>query len=134
MAHLRVLVVDNQAMAVRELRSLMAAAADIEVVADVPDWWTALKVIHEQPVDVCVLDVSRPELNGAVAAGRLRHAAPGLRVVVLADDHDLHRLEQLLLAGINAYLLKRTTDTELVPAIRAVADAGVYLGAATRGT
>lgn len=91
-----------------------------------------MRCASENEVDVCIIDVSRPDLDGALATRRLRQVNEGIRVIAVADDHDLHILEQLLRSGINAYILKRKIGTELVPAIEAVMSTGVYLGIGRR--
>jgi two-component system response regulator NreC len=129
---LRLLVVDSQAGAIQSVKSLLASEPDIDVVAEAGDWWTAVKLVNEQDMDVCIMDVSRPGLDGALATRRMKQINPAIRVIALADDHDLHRLERLLGSGINAYIVRRKLEAELIPAIRAVMTSGVYLGDSRR--
>lgn len=132
MVTLRLLLVDDHAAAVEEVRRLLASEQDIEIVAVAGDWWTAVKMVNEIDTDVCIMDVSRPGLDGALATRRMKQMNPAIRVIALAEDHDLHRLERLLGSGINAYILKRQAAAELIPAIRAVVSTGVYLGDSRR--
>jgi DNA-binding NarL/FixJ family response regulator len=124
----RVLLVDDHAAAIEGLKSLLVTETDLEVVAVAGDWWTAVKVVNETDMDICIMDVSRPGLDGALATRRLKQINPQIRVIALAEDHDLHRLERLLGSGINAYILKRKAALELIPAIHAIVSTGVYLG------
>lgn len=126
------MVVDSQPAAVQALRSLLAGEPDLDLVAVASDWWTAVRIAGDTDLDICILDVSRQDQDGVVATRRLKQARPGLRVIALADDHDIHALERLLGSGISAYLLKRKAVAELVPAIRSVAESGVYLGEVRR--
>ena len=132
MTRLRLLLVDSHASAIDELRSLLSTETDIDVIAEAGDWWTAVKRVNEMDMDVCVMDVSRPGLDGALATRRMKQMNPSIKVIALADDHDLHRLERLLGSGINAYIVKRRVAHELVPAVRAVMACGVYLGDSRR--
>lgn len=132
MTRVRLLLVDDHATAIDGLKTLLALETDIDVVAEAGDWWTAVKKVNEMDMDVCVMDVSRPGLDGALATRRMKQMNPAIKVIALADDHDLHRLERLLGSGINAYIVKRKVAAELVPAIRAVMTAGVYLGDSRR--
>ena len=128
MSTIRVLLVDDHAVSVQGLKSLFAGEPDIEFVADAGDWWTASNVANERLLDICIMDVSRPGFDGALATRRLRQVNPKIRVIALAEDNDLHRLERLLSSGINAYILKRKAAIEIVPAVRAVMAVGFYLG------
>ena len=132
MNRLRLLLVDDHATAIEDLKTLLATEKDIDVIAEAGDWWTAVKHVNETDMDVCVMDVSRPGLDGALATRRMKQMHPGIKVIALADDHDLHRLERLLGSGINAYIVKRRVHAELIPAIRAVMACGVYLGESRR--
>jgi DNA-binding NarL/FixJ family response regulator len=132
MPRVRILLVDNQAVAIEGIKSLLAAEPDLDVIAEASDWWTAVKRVNEIDMDVCIMDVSRPGLDGALATRRMKQMNPAIKVIALADDHDLHRLERLLGSGINAYILKRRAAAELVSAIRAVMSSGVYLGDSRR--
>lgn len=132
MPKLRLLLVDDHAVAIEGLRSLLASEADLEVVAVAGDWWTAVKQVNEGDMDICIMDVSRPSIDGALATRRMKQMNPSIKVIALADDHDLHRLERLLGSGINAYILKRKAAVELISAIRAVMSTGVYLGDSRR--
>ena len=117
---------------IASLKSLLAMENDLDVVAEAADWWTAVKKVNEMDMDVCVMDVSRPGLDGALATRRMKQMNPAIKVIALAEDHDLHRLERLLSSGINAYIVKRKVTAELIPAIRAVMSTGVYLGESPR--
>lgn len=115
-------------MALEGVAGLVAHDASLKIVCRVLDWWTAIRMMPECHPDVCIMDVSREDLDGVVATRRLKQVVPDLKVIALAEDHDLHSLERLLGAGINAYILKRKAAAELVPAIHAVMTSGVYLG------
>jgi DNA-binding NarL/FixJ family response regulator len=132
MTKLRLLLVDDHAVAIEGIKSLLASEQDLEVVAEAGDWWTAVKMINEHETDICIMDVSRPGLDGALATRRMKQINPSIKVIALADDHDLHRLDRLLGSGINAYILKRKAAAELISAIRAVMSSGVYLGDSRR--
>lgn len=132
MNRVRLLLVDDHATSIASLKSLLAMEDDLVVVAEAGDWWTAVKKVNEMDMDVCVMDVSRPGLDGALATRRMKQMNPAIKVIALAEDHDLHRLERLLGSGINAYIVKRKVTAELIPAIRAVMSSGVYLGDSRR--
>jgi two-component system, NarL family, response regulator NreC len=132
MTKLRLLVVDDHAVSIEGLRNLLSSEDNLEIVGAAADWWTAVKMANEIPLDICIMDVSRPGLDGALATRRMKQTNPDIKVIALAEDHDLHRLERLLGSGINAYILKRRAAIELIDAIRAVMATGVYLGDSRR--
>jgi DNA-binding NarL/FixJ family response regulator len=132
MTRLRLLLVDDHVSALDDIKALLVGESDIDIVAEAGDWWTAVKKVNEMDMDVCIMDASRPGLDGALATRRMKQINPAIKVIALAEDHDLHRLERLLGSGINAYIVKRRMASELVSAIRAVMSSGVYLGDSRR--
>jgi len=127
MSKIRVLLADDHAVVREGLRSLVNAQPGMEVVAEALDGATAVALTAEFDPDVVVMDVSMPGLNGAQATALLRAARPDRKVLVLTVHEDKGYLRLLIDAGAVGYVLKRAAASELVQAIRTVADGGRYL-------
>jgi DNA-binding NarL/FixJ family response regulator len=123
---IRVLLVDDQELVRSGFRMLLSVEDDIEVVGEAPDGERAVSLVADGNVDVVLMDVQMPVLDG-VAATRRIVAAGGPRVVMLTtferDDYLFAALE----AGASGFLLKSCTAEELVAAIRTVADGHALL-------
>ena len=134
MAHsLRVLMADDHPIVLAGMKALVAADPDLDVVGEARDGRAALQLAKELRPDTAVLDIGMPGLNGLEVALALRTEAPEIRVIILTVHEDRAYLRQLLEAGVSAYLLKRSAAEELVRAIHAVADGGLYLDPAIAG-
>jgi DNA-binding NarL/FixJ family response regulator len=92
----------------------------LEVVAEAANGAEAVEVVRRTPVDLAILDVAMPRLNGIEVAGRALRQRPELRVVVLSMYSDESYVVRALNAGARGYLLKEATDDDLLPAVRAV--------------
>jgi DNA-binding NarL/FixJ family response regulator len=68
-----------------------------------------------------------PDLNGIELARRLAEACPQVKLLVLTVHEDRAYVQQLLQAGARGYLLKRSAAEDLLRAIRAIAEGGIYL-------
>lgn len=94
---LRVLIVDDEALARARLRSLLGDCAQplAQVVAEAGDAVQALACVQSQPVDVVLLDIQMPGLDGLGLAGRLRALArpPALVFVTAHAEHALQAFE-----------------------------------------
>jgi DNA-binding NarL/FixJ family response regulator len=132
-APLRVLMADDHPIVLAGMKALVAAEPDLDVVGEARDGRSALSLAKELRPDAAVLDIGMPGLNGLEVALALRTEAPGIRVIILTVHEDRAYLRQLLEAGVSAYLLKRSAAEELVRAIHAVADGGLYLDPAIAG-
>ena len=83
--------------------------------------------------DVVLMDVSMPSMNGLKATERLKATCPEVHVLALTRHKDDGYLQQILRAGASGYVLKQSSSTELLHAIRAVAKGGKYLDPAVAG-
>ncbi len=106
---------------------LINAQADMEVVGEAGDGEIAITEAEKLKPDVVVMDISMPNVNGLKATKRLRRIAPDIKLLTLTRHTDDGYLQQLLSAGANGYVLKQSAPTELINAIRAVAEGNAYL-------
>ena len=123
----RIVLADDHPIVLNGLRSLIAAADDLELVAEACSGTEALKVIREKKPDVAVIDISMPELNGIVLSRRLAKEAASVKILILTLHEDRAYLRQAIEAGVCGYVLKRSAAEGLVRAIRAVVTGGLYV-------
>jgi two-component system response regulator NreC len=124
---LRILLIDDHAVVLEGLKTLVNAQADMEVVVEASDGLSALPLAREARPDVAVVDVSMPGQGGAVTTEQLKRSLPAIKVLALSVHEDKGYLRLLLEAGASGYALKRATAGELIHAIRVVASGGLYL-------
>ncbi|MDT4945019.1 MAG: hypothetical protein QOH14_1752 [Pseudonocardiales bacterium] len=120
-AKTRVLLVDDHRLVRAGLRSLLAPAADIEVVGEAEDGAQALELAAATGPAVVLMDLSMPVLDGVAATRQLLTDRPDVRVVVLTSFSDRDRVRDALSAGAIGYVLKDCTPEELLSAVRAAA-------------
>jgi DNA-binding NarL/FixJ family response regulator len=122
---IRVLLVDDQAIMRQGLQALLELEPDIRVVGQGSNGRDALAVIRAQlatpdAVDVVLMDLRMPVMDGVAASRELRQCCPNVKVLVLTTFDDDELVHQALAAGAMGYLLKDTPSEELADAIRAV--------------
>jgi two-component system response regulator DesR len=121
----RLLLAEDQAMIREALATLLGLEADLEVVADVgrgDEVLGALQAAEQagMPVDVALLDIEMPGMDGICAAERAHAAYPGLRIVILTTFGRPGFLRRAMEAGASAFLVKDAPAAELAAAIRRV--------------
>ncbi len=128
---IRVMLVDDQVLLRTGFRMVLAAQPDMEVVAEAGDGAEALEVLRHTRVDVVLMDVRMPRMDGVEAtrricggdrgeAGTRREDAEGPRVLILTTfDLDEYAFAALK-AGAGGFMLKDVPPDELLTAIRAV--------------
>lgn len=127
METIRVLVADDHAIVREGLRLILSREPDIEVVAEAGDGDEALKKAIDLKPHVAVLDISMPKLNGVEATRAIKSADPKIGILILTVHEDDEYIYDLLKAGANAYLLKKSAGAELAGAVRAVAHGDLFL-------
>ncbi|MCW2164957.1 two component transcriptional regulator, LuxR family [Microbacterium hydrothermale] len=117
---IRVLVVDDHSMVREGLASVLAAEGDIAVVATAANGAEALATVASVEVDVAVMDLSMPVMDGVEATRALRARVPGIRVLVLTSFGDRAQVRRAVAAGATGYQLKDAEPRDLRAAVRAV--------------
>jgi DNA-binding NarL/FixJ family response regulator len=123
----RILLADDHAVVRQGFSMILAAQWDMEVVAEVSNGREAVEKAEELKPDVCVMDVTMPELNGIEATRRLAKVAPKTRVLALSMHKDSVYVREILRAGAKGYLLKDSSAEDFLSAVRAVAVGKAYL-------
>jgi len=124
---IRVLLVDDHAVVRSGLRLLLEAEADIEVVGEAESARRAVFETIEGKPDVVLMDVVMPDQSGIEAIKPVLEAAPGAKVLVLSMQDDPSYVREAFASGASGYVLKEAADTELVDAVRQVAQGGSYV-------
>lgn len=119
---IRVFLADDHAVVRAGVRHLLTAERDIAVVGEAGDGRRAVQALEDPAfaVDVLVLDLSLPRLNGLEVLERARALRPKLAVLVLSMYPEEQYARRILAAGAAGYLPKSSSE-EIVDAVRAVA-------------
>jgi len=144
----QIFLADDHITVLLGLKALIDAQPDMQIVGYATDGAKAiasLKALFARharttdspaslPVDVVVMDVSMPGMNGVEAAAQIHAQWPQVHILALTMHEDRSYLRSLLEAGASGYVLKRSAADELIRAIRAVAAGGRYIDPALSDT
>ena len=127
MEKLRIMLAEDH-LTVREgIKLLINSQPDMEVISEVGDGGAAVKEAQKLSPDIVVMDVSMPNVNGLKATKRLKITSPKIKILTLTRHTDDAYLQQLIESGASGYVLKQSAPTELIRAIRTVAEGKNYL-------
>ena len=127
MNKLRIFLAEDHKIMRAGLRLFVNEQEDMEVVGESDNGAQAVSLAVELRPDVVIMDISMPGLNGLKATQKLKELCPEVKVLILTRYTDDGYLQELLQAGVNAYVLKQSEPDELLRAVHAVVRGQIYL-------
>ena len=119
---IRVLIADDEAIVRDGLRAIVELEPDMEVVAEAADGAEAVELAGKHSLDVALVDIRMPDVDGIEATRRLGALPTPPRVLVLTTfDHNEYVYEAMK-SGASGFLLKDVRRGQLTDAIRKVVD------------
>ncbi len=123
----RIAIAEDHTILREGLRALLISEPDFDVVCEAGDGRDAIQCIEEHQPDLILMDLSMPRMNGLEAIKEIKKRSRTTMVMALT----VHKSEEYILAtlqaGADGYVLKDTTHSELVSAIRHVLSGKRYL-------
>lgn len=116
---IRVLIVDDHPMVRSGLKDFLAVYDWMEPVGEAQNGIEAVDFCREQEVDVVLMDLVMPLINGSEATRRILALGKPIKVIVITSFHEHDLVQQALKAGASSYLLKNVSADELANAIQA---------------
>ncbi|WP_454930843.1 response regulator transcription factor [Actinomyces israelii] len=123
----RIIIVDDDPIVREVLTTALGSETDIEVIATAANGAEAVDVVHARAVDVVLMDVQMPVLDGVAATSRILALGGGTGVLLLTTFDDDALREDGLAAGASGFLLKTTPPERIAEAIRTVRAGGKVL-------
>jgi two-component system, NarL family, response regulator len=120
----RVLLVDDHAVVREGVEGLIRKESALTVVASVGSGAEAIEVCRMTAVDVVLLDLKMPDMDGLETLRRLREEHPRKAIVILTSDDRDESLRRAMEAGASGFLPKSVRGWDLVQALLVVARTG----------
>jgi len=127
----RILVVDDQDDIRAGIRAMLLLDPALVVVADLSDGLQVLPFLRDHPIDLVLMDIRMPGIDGVEATRRIRaeHPAEKVKIIVLTTFDQDEIVLAALRAGANGFLSKTVSPAELIAGITEVAGGGGTLSA-----
>jgi DNA-binding NarL/FixJ family response regulator len=116
---IKVLIADDEPLIRAGVRAVLDSAPDVSVAGEAADGRAAVDGAVRLRVDVALLDIRMPVLDGLAAMEELRRRLPALRVVLLTAFGVEPNLMRAVRGGAAGFVLKNCTPAELIGAVRA---------------
>lgn len=119
---IKVAIVDDHLIFQKGLALILDSFEDCELVLKAANGKEFIEKLKGEPVDVVLMDLEMPVMNGIEATTYLRQHHPELKIILLTMHNNDQYISYLVELGVNAYLLKNEEEEELHRAIRSVYD------------
>lgn len=125
---LHLAIADDHPLIRKGVIDLLSDIDKFKVTIEAPNGKELLRQIEQskQTIDMVLLDINMPELNGYETIKLLNEQWPKIKVVVLSMFSNEFAITQMLNSGARGYISKSSLETELLDALQQVADKGFY--------
>jgi DNA-binding NarL/FixJ family response regulator len=126
MDKIKLLIADDHQLLLDGISSLLNDEPSIIIAAKASNGFEVMSIVSQTEVDVCLLDISMPGMDGIETARILKEKNPSIKVIILTTYNDREIVEEMIGIGVSGYMLKNSTRQELLEAIFKVHSNGIY--------
>lgn len=123
---IKIMLVDDHQIVIDGITSLLNKQKKFEVVAQANNGKEALTILENTDVDVVLIDVEMPILNGCDTTTIITTKYPSIKVICLTTHDEQSIVRKMLTAGAKGYILKNTDRKTLLDAINTVINGDLY--------
>lgn len=128
---IKILIADDHTMFLQGIISLLEQESHIEIAGKAINGIEALEVIQKQPVDLLILDISMPEMDGIELSKIVKKKYPAIKILIVSTHSNVSIISRLIRIGVNGYLLKNAEKAELLEAINTISAGTDYFSEET---
>lgn len=130
MNEIKLIIADDHELFRNGLAELLRKHDDIKIVKTVGDGLEFMELINSQfEADIVLLDITMPNMDGFQVLKELKNATSDIKPIVISMHNDGNYIAKCAKMGAFGYLLKNTDESELILAIRSVANGKKYFSA-----
>ena len=126
MANIKVLLADDHKIVRDGIKLMLDSQAGIDVVAEAGNGNEALEKLQDNYIDIVVMDINMPEMDGITATKKIKEEFPDTKVLALTMSNDDLHIRQMIQAGASGYIMKSAGRSDLKDAIMTIMDGKHY--------
>jgi len=125
---IKLLLADDHLVFREGILSFFDNHQEMEVIAQASNGVEVIQAVKKELPDVIIMDISMPEKDGIETAQELKLEFPALKIIMLTMHETQPFIRQLIELGVDGYLLKTTSKTELLSAVESVVKGQRFFG------
>lgn len=122
----RIMLVDDHAIVMDGIAALLSGVEAVAVVGKASDGHEALVLLQYTPIDVLITDHSMEGMDGLMLVRTVKKQYPHIKIIVLTMHDEPAIVNEVLRAGVDSYILKKYTHTELQMALDVIREGGQF--------
>jgi DNA-binding NarL/FixJ family response regulator len=126
MANIKLLLADDHKIVRDGIKLMLEPQAGIDVIAEADNGKEVLKKLKDQVIDLVVMDINMPEMDGVTATKTIKENFPNVKVLALTMSNDDLHIRQMIQAGASGYIMKSAGRNELKEAIETIMEGKHY--------
>lgn len=124
---IKVVIADDHAIVRGGLKQIFALSGDIEFSAEASNGGELLELLRLNAYDLLLLDINMPGISGFDLISRVKAYQPTLPILILSMHNEVQIAVRVLKSGAAGYITKGSDPSELLSAIRKIANRGKYI-------
>ena len=129
-APIKILLVDDHQLMVEGVTELLVKNGNNEIVATANSAKRALEILKNTIIDLVITDINMPEIKGTELIKKVKEQHPSIKVIGLSMHEEKHIVKDVLKAGADGYILKKSSQLELLEAIEKIMAGETFVSAA----
>lgn len=123
----KILLVDDHEMMLDGVERLIQDETEYDVVKKATSVAACMDSLAHLEVDLIITDYNLPDEDGLSLVKKVKKLYPETKIIVLSMHDEAHLVKEILKSGVNAYILKKDSQSELINALQAVSQGKIYL-------
>ena len=123
---INILLVDDHAIVIDGIASLLSANPDFCITGKAGNGTEAIAFLENNKADIIITDYSMGEIDGLSLIRYLKKNHPDVKIIVLTMHDEPTIVHEVLRSGVDSYILKKYTHSELETAIKVIMDGGQF--------
>ncbi|MGC1402278.1 MAG: response regulator transcription factor, partial [Thermodesulfobacteriota bacterium] len=119
---IRILIVDDNPILREGLKSVLSHSPNFDIVGEAGDGLEAIDSVKKFHPDLVLMDLSMPRMDGIAATREIKKKWPGTKILAFTIHKTPEYQTAALKAGADGYLLKDSSQTELIQSIQGIQD------------
>ncbi|MCD4732341.1 MAG: response regulator transcription factor [Bacteroidales bacterium] len=124
---INILIVDDHQVVLDGIQSMLEQEEGISITGKLMNGPDALEFLKNNPVDVALIDINMPGMDGIELCKAIQKMHPDIKVLTLTTFNEVSFITNMMKNGASGYLLKNTTKEELITAIKTIQKGEQYL-------